>query len=232
MPFPQIFTEMSETHPIDNLIEVVKDSEDIVEVRTYRISQGLEEYIHHRLETMLMNSPRPTLLPMVYTVIKELSINACKANQKRVFFEEKNLDISKTSDYSKGIVLYKSSFSESMGAEYGQKCRDKGYYCLIRMEKNPNGVLLSVTNNTPIAKEEEASIREKLAKAMSYDDLAQFYMDNADNTEGAGLGLALIIIMMKGEDLDPNYFRISIANGLTTARLEVPLTSEFKSKRD
>ncbi|MCB1140822.1 MAG: histidine kinase [Leptospiraceae bacterium] len=217
---------------IDANIEIKKDNLSFIEIKTYRISQKLEEMIHGYLEMIFKDSSRPHIIPLVYTIIKELGINACKANQKRVFFEEKGYDITDHNDYTKGIIEYKASFSESMGLEYGPKSKQKGYFCNIRFDYSSNGFTVTVTNNTPITKQEEKSIREKLAKAMSYDDLAQFYMDNADNTEGAGLGLALIIIMLKGEGIDPNYFRISINAGNTMARLEIPLNSDFKSIRD
>ena len=32
---------------------------------------------------------------------------------------------------------------------------------------------------------------------MQYEDLVAFYMDNADNTEGEGIGLVMIILMLK-----------------------------------
>jgi len=50
--------------------------------------------------------------------------------------------------------------------------------------------------------------------------------------EGAGLGLALIIILLKGEGVDPKYFRIIIEKDKTVARLEIPFTDKFVSKRD
>jgi len=218
------------TREIDDNLEITEDT-NFIEFRTYRISRELETELHATLEKLFSASPRPELLPLLYTIIKELSINACKANQKRVFFEEKGYDIFNSEDYAKGIVEYKASFSETMGYEYGPKSKAKGYYCLIRFEYNTTGVTITVTNNTPITKQEERAIREKLAKAMQYDDLAEFYMDNADNTEGAGLGLALTIIMLKGEGLDPGLFRISIADNLTIARLEIPFSEAFKSKR-
>lgn len=215
---------------IDDNLEITEDK-NFFELKTYRISPELEKSLHEILEKLLANSPRPHLLPLLYTIIKELAINACKANQKRVFFEEKGYNIFDPNDYAKGIVEYKASFSESMGLEYGPKSKARGYYCLIRFEYDKNGITMTVVNNTPITKQEEKSLREKLAKAMQYDDLAEFYMENADNTEGAGLGLALIIIMLKGEGIDPNYFRISILDNLTLARLEIPLSEAFKSKR-
>ncbi len=221
-----------ETMEISDNIRVSIENGKILSLKTHRITKSVEEYIQRAIDLILDKCKHPTLVPTLYTIIKELSINACKANQKRVFFDEKKLDIKDPVDYAKGIVEYKAMFSEEMSNEFGLKAKKKGYYCLITFAYSPDGMTVEVTNNTPIAKEEEKSLREKLEKGMGYEDIAQFYMDNADNTEGAGLGLALILIMLKGENIDPNYFRIFIADDSTTARLEIPFTPNFKSKRN
>ena len=49
---------------------------------------------------------------------------------------------------------------------------------------------------------------------------------------GAGLGLALVIILLKGEGIDPKLFRIMIREDRTIARLEIPFSEKFVSKRD
>lgn len=203
----------------------------ILSLKTYRVSKPVEENIQRAIETILDRITYTTLVPTLYTIIKELAINACKANQKRIFFEERGLDISNSDHYSKGVLEYKQSFSESMAKEYGAKAKKKGYYCLINFYHSPDGLTVEVTNNTPIAREEEKILREKLERGMEYDDIAQFYLDNADNAEGAGLGLALILIMLKGEGIDPNLFRIIMGESTTTARIEIPLTPKFTSKR-
>ncbi|WCL50386.1 histidine kinase [Leptospira sp. GIMC2001] len=220
-----------ETKEISDHIKLTIENGKILALKTHKVSKSVEENIQKAIELILDKLTYATLVPTLYTIIKELAINACKANQKRIFFEERGYDISNGDDYYKGLQEYKQSFSEAMSDEYGLKSKKKGYYCLINFSYSADGITVEVINNTPIAKQEEKSIREKLEKGMAYDDIAQFYMDNADNAEGAGLGLALILIMLKGEGIDPNFFRIIIGDETTTARLEIPLTPGFKSKR-
>ncbi|EMJ98358.1 hypothetical protein [Leptospira alstonii] len=220
-----------EIRDISDNIRLTIENGKILSLKTHRMTHSVEEHIQEAVGLILDKITHPTLVPTIYTIIKELAINACKANQKRIFFEEKGLDLHDTSDYEKGVREYKSIFSEAMSERYGEKAKKEGYYCLINFDYALNGIRIEVINNAAITGQEEKSIREKLEKGMRYNDIAQFYLDNADNTEGAGIGLALILIMLKGEGIDPSYFRIIIRKDITIARLEIPLTSDFQSLR-
>jgi len=221
-----------ETSEISDHIKLHVENGKILSLKTHRISKPVEEHIKKAVELILDRLTHPTLVPTLYTIIKELAINACKANQKRVFFEERGYSFNNPTEYAQGVKEYRELFSEEMSNDFGVKAKKKGYFCLINFNFNDHGITIEVINNTPIAKQEEKAIRERLEKGMAYDDIAQFYLDNADNTEGAGLGLALILIMLKGEGIDPNFFRIIIGEDSTIARLEIPLSKSFTSVRD
>ena len=195
----------------------------------------VEKHIQHALDSILAKTDHSHFIHVLYTILKELVINGCKANQKRIFFDERELQIKNEDDYKKGMEDYKAMFSEKMALEYGLKAKARGYYVLIDFHFDNTGIRIEVINNTPIAEQEESSMREKLKKAMSYNDIAEFYMDQAmqgDDSEGAGLGIALIIILLKGENIDPKYFRIMIKDDTTIARVEIPFSDAFVSKRD
>ena len=217
----------------DNIAVAVKNGQYLT-LKTHRMTQMVEKHIQHALESILAKTSHDSLIHILYTILKELVINGCKANQKRIFFDELRLDISNPDDYLAGLKKYKASFSEKMALEYGLKARTRDYYCLIDFDFSEHGMRIEVINNTSIAREEEASMREKLKKAMGYNDIAEFYMDQAmqGESEGAGLGIALIIILLKGEGIDPKYFRINIEPDRTVARLEIPFDDQFVSKRD
>ncbi|MDV6235874.1 histidine kinase [Leptospira ellisii] len=220
-----------EIRDISDNIRLTIENGKILSLKTHRMTHSVEEHIQEAVGLILDKVTHPTLVPTVYTIIKELAINACKANQKRIFFEEKGLDLNNASDYETGVLEYKKIFSEAMSERYGQKAKKEGYYCLISFYYSFDGIRIEVINNAPVTSQEEKSLREKLEKGMRYNDIAQFYLDNADNTEGAGIGLALILIMLKGEGIDPSYFRIIIREDVTIARLEIPLTPDFQSIR-
>jgi hypothetical protein len=47
------------------------------------------------------------------------------------------------------------------------------------------------------------------------------------------MGIALVIILLKAENIDPGYFRVyRDEEGITTARVEIPFTETFISARE
>ncbi|MCB1315732.1 MAG: histidine kinase [Leptospiraceae bacterium] len=201
-------------------------------LQSSKINQKVEKYILHTLELILEKCGRSDLIEMAYTITKELCINGMKANQKRIFFEERGLDIANPEDYSRGVEEFRNEFSDEMNEVYGKKAIQRGIFVKIYLTYSDDGLCIEVVNNTPIAAEEERRMREKMKKSMAYNDIAEFYMDNMDNTEGAGLGIALIMILMKSAEMDPNLFRIYTLPDRTVARCEVPFNANYVSKRE
>ncbi len=206
-------------------------SSDRITIRSSRMSAQFETFVLNLIQEILKHLNQTRYTEMLYTITKELAINGVKANQKRVFFEDEGLDIMNPEDYSKGLENYKKKFSEKMADEYGKRCLARGIFVTITFYYCKDGLAVEVRNNTPVIREEEKRMREKMKKAMGYNDIAEFYMENMDNTEGAGLGIALIMILMKNEGIDPNLFRIMTTPTHTIARVEIPFTENYVSIR-
>lgn len=216
---------------IKSRIEKLVQTRDNIIIKSSRFNERIEKYILRVIGEILKKTNQDRFVDMVYTIAKELIINAVKANQKRIFFEEMGLNINNENDYVLGMENYKKRFSELMVEEFGKKCQQKGIKVIISFSYSMKGLCLEVMNNTPVIKAEENRLREKMKKAMQYNDIAEFYMDNMDNSEGAGLGIALIMILMKNENLDPSLFRVINRKEDTVARVEIPFTDDYISMR-
>lgn len=216
---------------LEQNIKIQVNTASELALQSSRIDQKVEKYLQHSLRLVLARFGREDLLDMVYTITKELTINGVKANQKRIFFEDNGWALEDPAAYEMGIQRFRAEFSENMNETYGQKAIDRGLFVKIHLTYADDGLCIEVINNTPIHEVEERRMREKMKKSMAYSDIAEFYMDNMDNTEGAGLGIALIMILMKGEGLDPHLFRIATKPDRTIARVEIPFTDDYVSKR-
>ncbi|MCB1158626.1 MAG: histidine kinase [Leptospiraceae bacterium] len=216
---------------LDDKIKKMIYEREKISIKSSKINSEFEKYLLSIITEVLSKHKQERYVDLLYTIAKELSINAIKANQKRIFFEDHKLDITNDEDYIKGLALYKSKFSESLAEEYGKKCQQKGIFVRINFFYTEDGMYIEVINNTPVIKTEEIRLREKMKKAMVYNDIAEFYMDNMDNSEGAGLGIALTMILLKNENIDPNLFRIITRSTETIARIELPFTDNYISIR-
>lgn len=209
-------------------IDEIINTNSKISVITHSLPNDTERKIDIILEKILEKYGKQNLKSALYTATKELTVNGTKANMKAVFFEENGWDINNPDDYTKGTKKYKQHFSEKWAEEYGRKSSKMGRYVKLTFSHTEDGLCIEVINNSPISDIDEKRLREKLSKTMTYEDIVQFYMEQSSEAdEGAGMGIALIIMLLKGEGIDPYYFRIFVINRVTKARIEIPFTSNY-----
>jgi hypothetical protein len=168
---------------------------------------------------------------VIYGCVKELVINATKANLKRAFFHHQNLDIHNMGHYVSGLVRFRTMLDRHEYREYFGDVRQMGLWVKFIIRHNRDGIVFEVVNNTAISEVEEGRVRLKLKKAMKYDDILTFYNREQDAEEGAGIGIALVVILLKSASLDPDLFRIGTKDDVTSARIELPLTGKYRKQR-
>lgn len=218
-------------YEIEKDIEVAIESNKQINLISYALSEDMEKKLETVIEKILERFNRLDLKSTIYTCVKELAINGTKANIKKIYFDEIGIDANDPEEYNRGITLFKQHFSEQWLYEYGKKAKDHGYFVKIKFFYDDYGMRVEVSNNVAILPVDEKRLREKLAKAMQYEDIAQFYMEAADSTEGEGIGIALVVLLLKGEGIDPQFFRVGIINKFTTSRIEIPFSNEFQTIR-
>lgn len=202
-------------------------------LKFYVINEDIEAKIETVIQMLFTFYNRQEYAGIIYTCVKELMINATKANLKRVLFEMNHLDINNETHYLEGMLAFRNLLAEKSYHTFLPHLKERNYWVTIRFSHSSDGVRIEVINNASMAALEHRRLREKLKKAMGYDNLAEFYLEQGDEMEGAGMGIALIVMLLKGMDIDPALFRIGTTlDDQTFARIEIPFTLNYKHARE
>lgn len=200
---------------------------------TYTLSNYGEFLLHHIAATILGKYGRSDLLDIVYPAAKELIINATKANLKRIFFEEQKIDPTNPAEYDRGMELFKEQLSERILRLRRQEFVDRGFSITTTFYYSPRVLNIKVKNSFKLLPREEERIRSKFERARSFTNLLDFYMTHGDNTEGAGLGITMVGLMLDQSGIDRHGFTVFVKPGYneTAARLEIPLSDDYVPRR-
>lgn len=200
-----------------------------IEVRAYGVLPVTEDFLRQVMQEILKQSGRSDLTAIAVMLLKELTVNAAKANFKSIIFKENGLDPEDPEHYERGMSLFKDAFSEAMPYIYGPKVKRENLHVLVVMSFDKNRLRIEVRNNTPMKKHEEARVREKLALAMSCEDIADFLVNHGDDTEGAGLGIFLSLSALRAAGVDPRVCVIRTDGKYgTLASFELPLDKSYQ----
>ena len=161
------------------------------------------------------------LLDTIVTIQREVIINAAKANAKRIYFQDAKLDISNPAEYEQGMMNFRKEIVGDL-----EKAREKlsrsSLKIRIRLQKNTKGVLISVTNNSPILPEELKRINMRMEKARGYNDFSEAYEEVYDSTEGAGLGIVLVTLLLKNSGIGVDSYSITSDGENTRCDMTIP----------
>lgn len=203
-----------------------------VMLRTHDASHAVEDYLRAFVRNLTEAYHRQDLAAALEIILKELTMNAAKANFKKIFFAENGLLMEDPEQYDQGVLKFRQIFSEDMFAEYGRKAQEARLDVTTTFDFNDDRFMIEICNNVPMSVAEERRVREKIKKAMDCDDAGKFIMENIDETEGAGLGLMLCIAALRSISVNPRYLVIATDHrNHTIARIVVPLNSDYLPER-
>ncbi|PJZ71355.1 HD family phosphohydrolase [Leptospira perolatii] len=196
-------------------------------IRINTLNKNVDKLLTVLLDRYLVYLDAISLKECVFSILRESVMNAVKANSKRVFFLENGLNILNPADYAKGMTTFKQEMIRDKD-RYAQLLEKKNFHCLITLAFNRNSFLMKVSNNAPILPEEFRRVENRIGKSKKYNDLGEVFADHADDSEGAGLGLAMSLLMLKNEGIEGNCYQIKGEGGITSAYIKIPL--DFKHR--
>jgi len=191
-------------------------------ITTYTLPHETEVYIEEMVTLFLKLADQEKLKDYVVYCIQELTVNAKKANTKRVFFIERGLDLNNPEEYKTGMAEFKETTLGNI-SHYLQLQKDQGLYIKLSLQVKENIISIEVRNNAAATRTELIRIHDKLARSRQYSSFDEALGQVLDDSEGAGLGLVIMVLMLKKMGLNDDCFDIIGTDKETIARLVIPL---------
>ncbi len=199
--------------------------------KTYTLPHETEIYLDKVLEGFLLELGQAKLKEPLSYCLRELAVNAKKANTKRVYFQEKKLDLGKDQDYELGMKTFKQETFDNL-AYYLQKQKEMGLYIKIVFQTKGKTLNIMVRNNVEITRKEQIRVFDRLARSRAFSSLEEAFATVLDSSEGAGLGIVILVLMMKKIGLNEDCFSIDTDDGETVAAITVPFSQVHLEQLD
>ncbi|MCB1307527.1 MAG: hypothetical protein KDK30_05075 [Leptospiraceae bacterium] len=205
-----------------------------VSFQAHVLTENGETILEKMVKFYLLQYGRSDLIGPVYAAVRELVQNAIKANMKRILFQELRVDPANLADYNHGMEVFRQRLIRSQLRELEPRVVAENLHFKVSFVSRKDVLIIEVINRFGLYNAEENRIREKFVQAQDFDNLFDFYLQFGDAIEGAGMGIAMIVILLKQAGLDPRCFSIFMGKDpeCTIARLLIPFSSDFQTARE
>ena len=192
-----------------------------IEITSYTLPRNTEVYIRHVMEMFLEECHQDHLKEYLNFCLSELLTNAKKANTKRVYFQEKGLDINNQEDYVKGMENFKMDTLTNIN-HYLELQRKAGLYIKLSLRILADKIYIEIKNNSKLTVFEKERIQQKLDSVQQYKNMDEVLTNVLDQSEGAGLGIIIIILMLQKVGLSKENYQVISDDDETITRIILP----------
>ncbi|MBX7058196.1 MAG: hypothetical protein K1X75_09020 [Leptospirales bacterium] len=215
-----------------NVLQALQQGRAIT-LRSRVLSEHSEERLLGTMEAVYGYFNRAELAGPLYAAVRELIQNAAKANIKRILFDELGIQPGEVRDYVEAMSIFRKQLNRTHISGYLQAIRARDLFVDVRFEHSPRAVAITISNPFPLYAEEELRIRQKFREAQFADGLYEFYLQHGDQVEGAGMGIAMVLILLQQLGFDPRLFSIhsDAASGRAISRMITPMSDDYESPR-
>lgn len=202
-----------------------------VEITSYTLPRNMEIYIRNILTTFLEECHQEHLEEYLQFCLGELLTNAKKANTKRVYFKEKGLDINDPDDYKKGMEHFKEDTLTNID-HYLELQKKAGLYIKLDLQIRGDKVKIEIRNKAKLTVFESERIQNKINGVQKYNDMENVFENVIDQSEGAGLGIIIIILMLQKVGLAKENYQVESVGEETITRIILPCNKEIFSAEE
>ena len=202
-----------------------------ISITTYTLPHDMEMYMGEILSLFLTELNQTHMIQYLTYSLNELVVNAKKANTKRIYFKEKNLNIFDLNDYNEGMKTFKNDTLNNINY-YLKLQKDAGLYVRLILQVKNNNIKIEVRNNSKITPFEKERIQQKLEQAQQYESIQDALTTVLDDSEGAGLGLVILILMLEKIGMTKENFQTITNETETITKITLPLSEETQKEID
>lgn len=186
----------------------IQDLEWRITVRLYDLEAHIGELVRKIIDMLLSRQNLQSFTGELFFCFKELAINASKANYKLLFqkYVTEKQGVRSEDNYKKFLEMFKSEIEENGNSNLLEMAKKDDLFYTITFQSSIDSIEIWVTNTQNITIVEKEQILKKIAPDRMDSD--SFFEDDDDNTEGAGLGLTLIINVLKKYSSDINPLKV------------------------
>ncbi len=209
----------------------IQDLEWRITMRLYDLDPKIGELIRKIITMLLSRQNLQVFVPEIFVCLKELAINASKANYKILFQKYITSKDGITADkaYLKFLDLFRNEIDENGNTNLIELARKDDRFINITFQSSKDSIEIWITNNQNISAIEKQQLIKKLGYNKVNNNENSYESD--DYTEGAGLGLGIVLNALKKYSqlkdplkvvFYPNYIKIGFSLKRTELLSKLP----------